>query len=330
MLTTSLLVLVIRGSTVVLLLFSAWLLQLGARWARVPDVGYGRAVMAVFFMSVSSLLVRAVVSTLATPLSAILEGILGVLAAWVVVRWCLRTTFGKAIMAWLPTLIASAVGAALAVVIIRPFLFEAFTSATNAMAPTILGRHLRSTCPACGAIGYISSAGIDEYSLAEELGICGTCLRASLMPIANKTRFTSDSLLAAKFLEPRRWDLIVFRNPEDGSTVYVKRLVGLPGEEVAIRDGDVWIDGARAEKPKEIAGLVYAADVFSNGATEWGPVTLRADEFFVLGDFSMRAKDSRLWIRGAPGHPPYAVPQSYLVGVVTHIYWPPSRWRVFR
>jgi hypothetical protein len=37
-----------------------------------------------------------------------------------------------------------------------------------------------------------------------------------------------------------------------------------------------------------------------------------------------------LWLEGAPGHPPYAVPESYLHGVVTHVYWPPQRWRILR
>ena len=60
------------------------------------------------------------------------------------------------------------------------------------------------------------------------------------------------------------------------------------------------------------------------------PAKLGADEYFVLGDFSQQAADSRLWETGAPGHPTYAVPQSYLIGVVTHIYWPPSRWRILR
>jgi type IV secretory pathway protease TraF len=64
--------------------------------------------------------------------------------------------------------------------------------------------------------------------------------------------------------------------------------------------------------------------------TVWGPVRLGADEYFVLGDFSRRSFDSRYWTDGAAGHPPFAVPESYFVGVVTHIYWPPSRWRVFR
>ena len=60
------------------------------------------------------------------------------------------------------------------------------------------------------------------------------------------------------------------------------------------------------------------------------PAKLGDDEYFVLGDFSPQAKDSRLWREGAPGHTPYAVPASHIRGVVTHIYWPPKRWRILR
>ena len=69
------------------------------------------------------------------------------------------------------------------------------------------------------------------------------------------------------------------------------------------------------------------------GPVGWGcednAVVLGLDEYFVLGDFSARSKDSRLWQDGAPGHLPYAVPSDHIIGVVTQIYWPPERWRVF-
>jgi hypothetical protein len=60
------------------------------------------------------------------------------------------------------------------------------------------------------------------------------------------------------------------------------------------------------------------------------PAVLADDEYFVLGDFSAQSSDSRWWYEGAPGHNPYAVPRSHVRGVVTHIYWPPQRWRVLR
>jgi hypothetical protein len=118
--------------------------------------------------------------------------------------------------------------------------------------------------------------------------------------------------------------------PEDPSIPSVMRVVELPGERVAIKDGDDWIDGARARKPADISGLVYLAHPLAEERVTWGPVQLDRGEYFVLGDFSRRSKDSRVWGIGAPGHPPYAVPESYVLGVVTHIDWPLWRWRIFR
>jgi signal peptidase I len=142
--------------------------------------------------------------------------------------------------------------------------------------------------------------------------------------------------MVCKLLRQRRWDLIVFRYPGDPTINYVKRLVGLPGEEIFIKEGSVWINGERLEPPESLPGLTYVTE-FPQAPIQpeiWGtparPAKLGEDEYFVLGDFSQQSSDSRLWTTGAPGHPSYAVPGSYVIGVVTHIYWPPSRWRIFR
>jgi signal peptidase I len=145
-----------------------------------------------------------------------------------------------------------------------------------------------------------------------------------------------DRVLVNKQLRPRRWDIVVFHHPEHPTTAHCKRLVGLPGETVVIRDGAVWIDGKRVSPPADCAGLEYLAEMhgWPESSPLWGaprwPAKLGLDEYFVLGDFSAISVDSRVWQTGAPGHPPYAVPASHLIGVATHIYWPPSRWRVLR
>jgi hypothetical protein len=96
----------------------------------------------------------------------------------------------------------------------------------------------------------------------------------------------------------------------------------------------VWIDGKKQTPPDSCQGIEYLDRLGKWPDDLWGsaakPAKLGSDEYFVLGDFSACAKDSRLWQQGAPGHPPYAVPASYIVGVVTHIYWPPSRCRALR
>jgi signal peptidase I len=340
MLTTFLLCLTFGVLWLLELLSSAWLLQLGASWVGAARLSFSRAFLGVFLMG-TALVVPIVVlyvagtvnqghsefSGVAARIGAV---VLIVAATWGIAKKILRTSVGKAILAWLPTLLGRVIPWALGLVLVRPFLFEAYVQSTNAMAPTILGRHVVGICPFCGGEAYISAASLADRWPKEVVGICGRCLRDSKVAVTNSHTQSGDRLISAKFLRPRRWDLIVFRYPEDPSIPYVMRVVGLPGEQVAIKNGDVWIDGARAKKPGDISGLVYLAHPLAEESVTWAPVQLNRGEYLVLGDFSRRSKDSRVWGTGAPDHPAYAVPESYVLGVVTHIYWPLRRWRIFR
>lgn len=143
----------------------------------------------------------------------------------------------------------------------------------------------------------------------------------------------SDRFLVAKFLAPRRWDLIVFEYPSEPEILCVKRLIGLPGETVLTRDGSVWIDGMKQTSPDSMQGIEYLNGVPNwygpePSGTEKRPAVLGENEYFVLGDFSAQAMDSRMWTDGAPGHNSFAVPRSYIKGVVTHTIWPFDRWRI--
>ena len=60
-----------------------------------------------------------------------------------------------------------------------------------------------------------------------------------------------------QFSEPKRWDVIVFKNPPEPTINYIKRLVGLPGEEVQIIDGDVYIDGRISRKPDKVQNELW-------------------------------------------------------------------------
>src|SRR5262245_26161363 len=106
MLTTFLVLVILILSTIGSLLLSAWLLRLGARWARVGPVSYRRAVVAVLLSSVAGTLVLACVPAApGYPLASSLVGsLLALVATWAVVQSLLRTSCGKAILAWLPTL----------------------------------------------------------------------------------------------------------------------------------------------------------------------------------------------------------------------------------
>ena len=94
-----------------------------------------------------------------------------------------------------------------------------------------------------------------------------------------------DKQICKKMRDPKRFDIIIFRYPDDESELYIKRVIGLPGETVEIKDGDVYIDGSK--KPLD--------DSFTAEKTEgsFGPYTVPKDSYFVMGDNRNNSSDSR-------------------------------------
>jgi signal peptidase I len=272
-----------------------------------------------------------------TPLQAGLLTVFGLLAkilvACLTIMWVFQIRFLLALLAWVPTLMASGLLALFALFLFRPFVYEAFVSPTNAMAPTMLGNHWRAKCPECGQPNFCSP--VDErYAEFESPRMICVNFHVTRPAVGDHRTRSGDRFLVAKFLKPKRWDPVVFQYPHDPSVLYVMRLVGLPGETIHIEEGKVWADGKPLALPTSLSGLEYVSEF-----PEWHleirgskdrPAKLGSNEYFVLGDFSYQSSDSRFWQDGAPGHPPFAVPESYMRGVVTHIYWPPQRWRVLR
>jgi len=147
------------------------------------------------------------------------------------------------------------------------------------------------------------------------------------------TIYRSDRFVINKVVEPRRWDLIAYRDPLR-QVRFTKRVVGLPGEEVYIDQGKVFINGQAVPVPAELQGLEFSLHQFDGRPALWGtpdsPAALGPDEFFVLDDFSIRGHDSRMWTKSVNGHPPYALPRSCIEGVVGLIIWPETRMRTLR
>lgn len=116
-----------------------------------------------------------------------------------------------------------------------------------------------------------------------------------------------------KIREPKRGEVIIFKYPEEPKRDFVKRLIGLPGEKVMIKEGKIYINGKEVDEP-EISCRYY----FSDG--EYGvekEIEIPPDSYYVLGDNSFNSKDSRYW---------GFVPKKYLIGKALFIYWPP--WRM--
>ncbi|MCU0872047.1 MAG: signal peptidase I [Pirellulaceae bacterium] len=171
-----------------------------------------------------------------------------VLAAWLLIRWLLGTGSGKAALitaTWMVTSTALSVALALTC---RATVAEAFSVPTGAMAPTIFGQHVRKTCERCGYEFPVGASFRPYDPDATAVASCTNC-GATVEVSPSDPTVSGDRILVSKLDAPRRWDLVVFPPPTDTSTMYVKRLIGLPGETIEIRGGDLYANGRRLQKP---------------------------------------------------------------------------------
>ncbi|TNF26808.1 MAG: signal peptidase I [Deltaproteobacteria bacterium] len=103
----------------------------------------------------------------------------------------------------------------------------------------------------------------------------------------------------ARFDGPSRGDVVVLTSPKDDETL-LKRVLGLPGETVAVRGGRVIVDGVPLTT-EEVGGAVvertgaasHALDLTDGGGPDWGPFTIPADRYLVLGDHRGNSEDGR-------------------------------------
>ncbi len=121
--------------------------------------------------------------------------------------------------------------------------------------------------------------------------------------------------LAYRFRAPRRGEIVVFNAPPSTSLcaggqggVFVKRLIGLPGEQISERDGQVFVDGRPLAEP-------YVDPTSRDTLTRTWP-RIAPDHYFFMGDNRADSCDSRTW---------GTVARSSLIGPVISRYWPPTR-----
>lgn len=156
---------------------------------------------------------------------------------------------------------------AVAVILFRGFGVEGYLISTGSMAPTLLGYHHRVTCPECAFV-YATGTRVEEDSEFPRLARadltklqlpsvsqCPNCGYQGIL-MDSLPRTEGDQLLVHKhayeFRDPRRWEVIVFRNPGDPRQAYVKRVAGLPGETIRLQRGNVSVNGTLSRKPYQV------------------------------------------------------------------------------
>lgn len=140
--------------------------------------------------------------------------------------------------------------------VFRAFIVEAFVIPTGSMAPTLYGAHGTIVCADCGLEFAYGLRDLDDTRatrpvLGKSSATCPNCNHDNTnLAVSDERRNAEkgDRILVLKWpfhiggglLDPSRWDVIVFKDPSDGTTNFIKRLVGLPNEVLMIVDGDVY------------------------------------------------------------------------------------------
>ena len=143
---------------------------------------------------------------------------------------------------------------------IRTFVIQAYKIPSGSMKPTLqIGDHIL----------------VSKFNYGVKLPF----LRSTLIPIGT----------------PKRGDILVFIYPEDRSKDFIKRLIGLPGDTIEIRNKKIFLNGL----PLNDTRGVYVDNLIIPGSVQprdnFGPVTVPEDSIFVMGDNRDESYDSRFW-----------------------------------
>lgn len=186
-----------------------------------------------------------------------------------------RLSGGEAAWEWVKSLVVALV----LFLIIRTFLVQTFVITSGSMENTLL---------------------VGDFLMVNRMAL--------------GSRVPGTSLRIPGYSEPRRWDVTVFDPPHEEDLKLVKRLVGMPGDTLAMRDKVLYVDGEPQNHPWVKHGnegadethpwmewqeryLVDTVDAGSYGPTRdnWGPIVVPPEHYFMLGDNRESSLDSRYW-----------------------------------
>lgn len=168
--------------------------------------------------------------------------------------------------------------AAIAAIFLRTFFFQMYKIPTTSMVPTLMP---------------------------------GDKIFVSKLTYGPKIPFTSFRIKG--FRKPQRGEVIVFVPPHDRKKAYIKRLIGLAGDHIILREGNVYVNGKIAVDPEIARNYYYNQGDYGKEGKE---IIVPEGKYFFLGDNSISSLDGRFW---------GFVEEKDIVGKANFIWWPPKR-----
>lgn len=135
----------------------------------------------------------------------------------------------------------------------------------------------------------------------------------SMFPNFHDKEYVLTNLIALRFGNPKLGDVVVFKAPPDPEKDYIKRIIGIAGDSVMIKDGNVYLNNQLLDESSYLKPDVktYAGAFLKDNAA----VTVPSGQYFVMGDNRNYSSDSREW---------GFVKQNELIGESFFVYWPLS------
>jgi signal peptidase I len=155
-----------------------------------------------------------------------------------------------------------------------------------------------------GSLLIVRSRFVEAYEVAAR----------SMEPTLQKGDRVLVDKLAFSLRDPERFELAAFRNPDNRDQCYIKRVVGLPGEKVAVEDGKIYIDGREVDPHGAKDAAPRPTDEYR---TEW---FVPPGHLFMLGDDLENSRDSRAF---------GSVPRADFIGPVHSVFWPADSFSRF-
>lgn len=141
-------------------------------------------------------------------------------------------------------------------------------------------------------------------------------------PSMQPTFENHDRIIAVRHFTPKRNSIVILKAPDNQNALYIKRVIGLPGEMVTSKDDKMYINGKQLPEP--YLNNNFAKVAHKNGELYTNNFTLKEripkGYYFVMGDHRNVSKDSRFF---------GFVKRSALIGEVKLRYWPLNQWKVF-